>query len=123
MRVLIAGDSEVFVHCLECTLAEVTGIEIVGYASKVPEAVQEIRKAQPDVFILDIPMCGGSGIDVLEALKENQFKPIVIVLSNHSERQYRKRCLQSGARQFFDKSAEFQKVAEVLRGLTEASAA
>jgi DNA-binding NarL/FixJ family response regulator len=51
-------------------------------------------------------------------LKEDQFKPIVIVLSNYSSRQYRRKCLQSGARFFFDKSAEFHKVAEVLRSLT-----
>jgi YesN/AraC family two-component response regulator len=61
---------------------EVTGIEIVGHADNVVDAVREIRKAQPDVVILDIGLPGGSGIDVLESLKEDQFKPIVIVLSN-----------------------------------------
>lgn len=117
MRVLIADDSKVFVERLMSSLAEVTGIEIVGYAENVPDAMQEIRKAKPDVAILDIRMPGGSGIDVLEGLKKDQFQPIVIVLSNQSSRQYRKKCQQLGARFLFDKSAEFEKVAEVLRTL------
>jgi DNA-binding NarL/FixJ family response regulator len=117
MKLLIADDSEVFVHRLESTLAEVTGIEIVGYANNVPDALQEIRKEQPDVVILGLGLQGGSSIDVLEALKEDQFKTIVIVLSNCSFPQYRKKCLRSGARFFFDKSTEFEKVAEVLRTL------
>jgi len=82
MRVLIVDDSNVVIQRLTSRLVEVTGIEIVGHADNVVDAVREIRKAQPDVVILDIGLPGGSGIDVLESLKEDQFKPIVIVLSN-----------------------------------------
>jgi DNA-binding NarL/FixJ family response regulator len=102
---------------------EVTGIEIVGHADNVPDAVQEIREAKPDVIILDICMPGGSGIDVLEGLKKDPSPPTVIVLSNYSDRQYRRKCLQSGARFFFDKSSEFHKVAEVLQVLMGTPAA
>jgi DNA-binding NarL/FixJ family response regulator len=67
-------------------------------------------------------MPGGSGIDVLESMKKNPSPPIVIMLSNFSGPQYRRRCLEGGARFFFDKSVEFHKVAEVLRGLVNLSA-
>ena len=116
-------DSEVLVQRLRASLREVTGIEVVGHADNAADAARQIRLAKPDVVILDIRMPGGSGIDVLEGLKNDQFQPIVIVLTNHSERQYRKKCLQNGARYFFDKSAEFHKVAEILRSLMGATAA
>ena len=121
MRVLIVDDSEVLVQRLRTGLAEITGIEVVGHANNAADAARQIRKAKPDVVILDIRMPGGSGIDVLEGLKSDQFQPIVIVLTNHSERQYRQKCLQNGARYFFDKSAEFHKVAEVFRNVMEAT--
>ena len=73
MRVLIVDDSNVVIQRLTSRLVEVTGIEIVGHADNVVDAVREIRKAQPDVVILDIGLPGGSGIDVLESLKEDQF--------------------------------------------------
>ena len=117
MRVLIVDDSEVLVERLRSSLAEVSGLEIVGHADNARDAELEIGKAKPDVVILDIRMPGGSGIEVLEGLKKNPFPPIVIMLSNYSYQQYRRRCLASGARFYFDKSNEFHKVAETLRGL------
>lgn len=123
MRVLIVDDSEALVQRLTSRLMQVTGVEIVGHADNGADAVQKIHEAKPNVVILDICMPGGSGIDVLEGLKKDPFQPIVIVLSNYSDRPYRRKCLQSGARFFFDKSSEFQKVAEVLRSLMEAASA
>ncbi|MGO8818769.1 MAG: response regulator transcription factor [Terriglobia bacterium] len=121
MRVLIADDSKVLVERMRSRLAEVPGIEVVGHAIDVADAATKIRKARPDVVILDICMPGGSGIDVLEGLNKDKLNPIVIVLSNCHHRQYRKKCLKIGARFYFDKSAEFHKVAEVLQGLLEAT--
>ncbi len=123
MRVLIVDDSEAVVQRLTSRLMEVAGIEIVGHADNVADAAREIHKTKPDVVILDIHMPGGSGIDVLEGLKEETFPPIVIVLSNYTDRQYRRKCLQGGASFFFDKSAEFHNVAEVLRSLMGAPSA
>jgi len=123
MRVLIVDESEVLVQRLRSSLAEVRGLEIAGHAHNVADAARQIRKAKPDVVILDIHMRGGRGIDVLEGLKKDAIQPIVIVLSNYSDRPYRRKCLQSGARFFFDKSADFHKVAEVLRSLLGAASA
>ncbi len=117
MRVLIADDSEALVQRLVTNLAKLDGIEIVGHAETVAEAAEGVRNLRPDVVILDIRMPGGSGIDVLDGMKRDRVTPTVIVLTNYDYPQYRKKCLQSGASFFFDKSAEFEKVAQVLRGL------
>ena len=117
MRVLIADDSAVIVQRLVTMLADVDGIEIVGHAGTVAEASQAVRTLTPDVVILDLQMPGGSGIDVLESMKRDRVTPIVIVLTNYPHPQYRKKCLQSGARFFMDKSNEFERVAAALRRL------
>lgn len=117
MRVLIADDSEIIVKRLIAVLTEVGGVEIVDQAGTVAAAAQAVRNLKPDVVILDIAMPGGSGIDVLEGIKRDQLTPIVIVLTNYGYPQCRRRCLKSGARFFLDKSAEFEKVGEVLRAL------
>jgi len=123
MRLFVVDDSEALVQRMAASLAEVPGVEIVGSAGDVADAALKIREAKPDVVILDICLPGGSGIDVLEGLKQDPFQPIVIVLSNFAYPQYRRKCQQSGARFYFDKSTEFHKVAIVLRGLTKATAA
>jgi DNA-binding NarL/FixJ family response regulator len=78
---------------------------------------------RPEVVILDIRMPEGSGIDVLKGMQGEKLTPITIVLTNFAFSQYRKKCLQLGARFFFDKSADFTQVSEVLSGLIQKSSA
>ena len=117
MRVLIADDSQVVAERLRTMLAELGGIDIAGHAGTVPEALHAVRSLRPAVLILDLQMPGGHGMDVLKTIKREQLGLTVIVLTNHSDSQYRKKCLENGARSFLDKSAEFQEVAVVLREL------
>ena len=117
IRALIADDSDIYVQRVFTLLAGLGGIEVVSRARNVPEAAEAVRHLKPDVVILDIGMPGGSGIDVLEGMNRNHETSLVIVLTNYSYAQYRKKCLQLGAGYFFDK-VELEKVAEVLRGLT-----
>ena len=122
MKVLIIDDSDALVQRLMASLAGVEGLDLVGYATNVADGILEIRRAKPDVVILDIRMPDGSGMEVLETLRKHPAPPIVIMLSNYNYPQFRRKCLQSGARFFFDKSSEFHRVAEVLRDLLQVPA-
>jgi DNA-binding response OmpR family regulator len=117
MRVLIADDSVLLVERLLAFLAPMRGVEIVGHARSAEEAAGAIRSLKPDAVILDLCMPGGSGMDVLKGLKQDHLSPIVIVLTSYGEAPYRRKCLELGAAYFFDKSMEFDKVAEVLQVL------
>jgi DNA-binding NarL/FixJ family response regulator len=119
MTVLIADDSQVVVERLKAMLAKLRGIELAGHAGTVPEALHAVRSLRPDVLILDLQMPGGRGMDILKTVQREQPGSAVIVLTNHSHSQYRKRCLEYGARSFLDKSAEFHNVAAVLRELVK----
>jgi DNA-binding NarL/FixJ family response regulator len=117
MRVLIADDSEKIVQRLMALLAHVRGAEIVDQVGTVEETREAVRRLRPDAVILDIQMPGGSGIDVLESMKKDGLTSTVIVLTNHPNAAYRKKCLQVGAKFFLDKSSEFEKVGEVVQEL------
>jgi DNA-binding NarL/FixJ family response regulator len=110
INVFIADDSLIVREHLVTMLDELAGIEIVGQAENVTEAISAIRRLQPDVVILDIRMPGGSGIDVLQDIKQDKTAPIVIILTNYPYAGYRKKCLQAGADFFLDKSSEFDQI-------------
>ena len=95
-------------------LSEIAGVEIVGEASDGPSAIVLARASQPHAIVLDLQMRGGNGIDVLAELKRGPSSPLLIVLTNHADDQHRRRCLARGADHFFDKSTEFELVADVL---------
>jgi DNA-binding NarL/FixJ family response regulator len=121
LKVLIADDSTLLRERLVGLICEIEGVEVVGQAGNAPEALEAIRQSKPDAVILDIRMPGGNGIQVLEALKKSSMEPVVIVLTAFPYPQYRKKCLQAGAKYFFDKSTEFEQVAEVIEQLASAS--
>jgi DNA-binding NarL/FixJ family response regulator len=101
---LIADDSAALRERLAEMFARIEGIEIVGQARDVPEALGAIRALQPDVVILDIQMPGGSGIDVLRELKRLYPASIAIMLTNHPYVQFQCKCRELGADYFICKS-------------------
>jgi DNA-binding NarL/FixJ family response regulator len=117
MRVLIVDDSDLLVERLLERVTRVSGVEVVGRSRNAAEAYSAIRRLQPDVVILDLCMPGGSGIGVLKDIKRNQLGSIVIVLTAYQEPQYRKECLEMGAKFFLDKSTQLGDIPEVLRSL------
>jgi DNA-binding NarL/FixJ family response regulator len=110
IKVFIADDSLIVRERLVMLFDELSGVEMVGQAEHVAEAISAIRKLQPDVVILDIRMPGGSGIDVLRNIKLNRVGPLVIMLTNYPFPGYRQKCLQAGADFFLDKSTEFDQI-------------
>jgi len=121
VKVFIADDSLIVREHLVTMFSELAGIEIVGQAEHVTEAISAIRSLRPDVVILDIRMPGGSGLDVLRNIKQDGVGPIVIILTNYPFPGYRQKCLDTGADFFLDKSSEFDQIPKLLERLQQGS--
>ncbi len=117
LRVLIADDSASVRQSLGALLESLDGMEIVGQAADVHEATAAVDELRPDMVILDIQMPGGSGLDVLAHIRRTQPDTIVVVFTNFTYEQLRRRCREGGAAFFFDKSTEIETMIEVLRDL------
>jgi DNA-binding NarL/FixJ family response regulator len=122
MRVFIADDSTVVVDRLADLLSEVPGAELVGQAGDVPEAVRRIQQLNPDAVILDLKMPGGTGLDVLRAIRPDHPRLHIVVCTNFPYQQYREKCFHAGANFFLDKSVEFEKIPAILRELMKNAA-
>jgi len=120
MKVLIADDSQIVRERLAYLLGDVEGVEIVGQAEDAVEGSNLAEALKPDVAILDVRMPRGSGLDVLRSIKRDNPSATVIVLTNFVDPEARQLCLARGADYFFDKSIEFEKAVDVLRGLSHA---
>ncbi len=119
MKVLIVDDSAIVQERLMSMLENQKGIQIVGQALNGIEALKFIKQNKPQAVILDIRMPGGNGIDVLQEIKHIDPDIKVIMFTNYPYSQYRTKCLKSGADYFLDKSAEFNKIPEILNHLAE----
>lgn len=122
MKVFIVDDSSAIVARLEDLLQEVRGVELVGKAGDVADAVRGIRIMNPDALILDLQMPGGSGLDVLRAVRMDHPSLQVLICTNYAYANYREECMSAGANFFLDKTAEFEKIPEILRELVKKEA-
>lgn len=74
--------------------------EIVGEASGGVEALELVRKHDPDILLLDITMPGMDGIEVIQRLRSQSNRPVIIVISCHEEFSLVRQALLSGANDY-----------------------
>ena len=112
--VFIVDDSDSIRQRLIAMLESMADVAVVGQARSATEAIDGILATNPDSVLLDLNLGTSSGMEVLSTVHRQL--PIVefVVLSNHSEPQYRRACAKAGARYFLDKSTEFDCVRTVI---------
>ncbi|TAK39646.1 MAG: response regulator [Betaproteobacteria bacterium] len=113
-KVFIVEDSPIIRERLLALLGSIEGAAAIGQASRAAEAIDGILALQPDAVVLDLKLADGSGFDVLRAVHERAPGIELYMLSNFAAEPYRRMAARLGARDFFDKSNEFQRVREVL---------
>lgn len=123
LRILIADDSPILRRHLRDAINEVRGVEVVAEVADGNAAVLGVRQMSPEVVVLDLQMPRMGGLAALRELRHVPSRPYVIILTNHADAMYREACLTAGADRFFDKSAEIDRVLDVLRGLVLAAEA
>ncbi len=95
-------------------LDAVPGARVVGCAAGADQAIREILAKRPDVVVLDIRLAQGSGFDVLRAVRAGAPEIDLYMLSSFASDPYRHLALRLGARDFFDKTADFGRVRELI---------
>ena len=121
-RVLIIDDSEKIRERLVTLLSEEGQIQVVGQAGNGFDAMNELRRLQPDTVILDIRLPDRSGIELLKEIKGRYPAVKVIMLTNFDNSQYRRQCRQLGADHFLNKTLEFEKIIDSILGLQNTNA-
>jgi two-component system NarL family response regulator len=83
MRVLLVDDNALFLEGFR-NLLEASGIAVAGTAANARMAVEQARRLQPDVVLMDIQMPGASGIEATRAIKADfpQMKIVMLTLSD-----------------------------------------
>jgi DNA-binding NarL/FixJ family response regulator len=114
MQVFLVEDSPIVQQRLVAMLQEIPNTTIIGTAAGAGDALQGILAARPDLVLLDVQLEEGSGFDVLRALHAQAPELDVVMLSNYSSYPYRQIAERFGARGFFDKTRELERVREVV---------
>ena len=113
-KVFLVDDSQAVRQRLAQMLAALPQTCVIGEAGDVRQAINAILAAKPDLVLLDISLEHGSGFEVLKALHELEPSIDVYMLSNLASEPYRRHALRLGAREFFDKTSDMERVREAV---------
>jgi DNA-binding NarL/FixJ family response regulator len=95
---------------------------VVGQGNTPQASIDGILATHPDVVVLDIQLQGGTGLDVLRAVRLQAPQIPFIVLSNNAGPAYRKLYRMEGAVRFLDKSADFNQLAQTIKTVSHPTA-
>jgi len=122
IRVAIVDDHPIVRDGTAAILGAQPGLDVVGTASSVDEAVELIRREPIDVVLLDIRLGTDSGLRLLQADLGGEGgapAPAIVVLSAYDYPQYAEAAIRLGAAGFVIKTAP---LAELLVAIERAAA-
>jgi two-component system response regulator DevR len=82
LRILLVDDHEVVRVGVRTLIERQPGMEVVGEAGSVREAVTRALELAPDVVVLDIRLPGGSGMDACRQIKDHRPQTKIIILTS-----------------------------------------
>ena len=103
IRVLIVDDISSTLDNLKKLLSFEDDIEVIATATNGREAVETSKQLGPDIVLMDVNMPEMDGIQATEVLATEAPNSPVIIMSVQGERDYLRRAMQSGAREFLIK--------------------
>ena len=105
MRVALCDDHGVVRSGLRRILDAEDDIQVVGEAGTVKEALALARAYSPDVFVMDLGLPDGSGIDATAEVIRLSPGTRVLVLTVHDDIAYLRRAFDAGAAGYLVKEA------------------
>jgi DNA-binding NarL/FixJ family response regulator len=111
-RVVIVDDHELFRAGVRGQVEP--GVEVVGEASAVEEAVTVIAREKPDVVLLDVHMPEGGGVEVLRRASELDSPPRFLALSASDAAEDVIAVIRAGARGYVTKSISAGELLEAI---------
>ena len=114
LRVLLVEDSPVIRGLITQIIDDIPGVRVAESVESEREAIEAIGRLGVDVVILDLQLRKGTGFGVLRALRDMPKKPVAVVLTNFALKSYRESAFALGARDFLDKSRDYDRLPAIL---------
>jgi DNA-binding NarL/FixJ family response regulator len=119
IRLLIVDDHPVVCTGLTSMLSAQPGMEVLGAASSGEEALGLIQRLQPNILLLDLRMPGMDGIGVLNALKQFDTPPRVLVLTSFEKEEDIYRAIRAGAHGYLLKDSTKDEMIAAVRAVVD----
>jgi two-component system NarL family response regulator len=117
IRVLIADSNVIFRQGLQAILAAEADMTVVGQAGNARETVAAYQELRPDVTILDLRMPEMECLNAIRAIRSEDAKARIVILTAYDGMEDIVRGLRAGASGYLLKESSPQEVVETIRAV------
>lgn len=117
MRLMIVDDHGLFRGGLVSLFKSQPDFDVVGEASTLKDALDQLETAQPDLILLDLGLPDGSSLESLSKLFRKLPDVRIVFLTIHASDENAFKALRQGAHGFLLKDIEGSKLINALRGV------
>ncbi len=117
IRVLVADDHDIVRYGICSVIDASDDIEVVCEAESGKEAVEQFRKMNPDVCILDITMPEMNGIQTTRAILELDPDARILIVTMHISEEYLNQVLNAGASGYLLKNSDREELLGSIRAV------
>jgi len=119
MKVFIVEDSDLICKRILTRLESIPGISAVNSVDNGTTAFDQFIHVLPDLVILDISVPGINGIELLKEFMKIKPDVQVFMFTNYPYHHYKTACLELGAKEFYDKSGDFETMITKIESITQ----
>jgi two-component system NarL family response regulator len=115
IRIIVAEDHPIVADGIVAVLAKAKDIVVVGRARNGEEAIELLRRHQPDIVLLDLRMPLIDGIGVMRWIKRSGSKTRTIVLTIYHGESDVSQAIQAGANEYLLKDTSPSEILKTIR--------
>lgn len=119
ISVMIIDDHEVVRRGIAEVVDRAEGLTVVAEAGSVAEAIRRAELMRPQVALVDLRLPDGTGIDIIEQLRERCPDVRPIVLTSFDDDEALAEALHAGAKAYLLKSVRGAEITEVVRAVAD----
>ena len=116
IRVLLVDDHPAIIRALTDVLDVTPGIDVIGDAATISQALSLLDQLEPDVAVVDIRLRDGYGLDLIQHTKTGHPNTHVVVFSMYAEEIFAERAVRAGAKGYVMKTEPTRHVIDAIRG-------
>lgn len=122
LRIMIADDQELIRESLSIILSQNADMEVTGLAENGAELLSLIKKAPPDIVLMDIRMPELDGVAATHAIKEQWPQVRIIILTTFDDDEYVFNALKYGASGYLLKGVSVAELSNAIRTVAHGGA-